>query len=79
MKEITVVLKTQMTFVLRKPDDEAAEWEREKARKIDTALKRLKENYNIDDVRLLNSKVFIRDVDPTDKDEAKALLEENYI
>lgn len=76
MKEITIVLNAQMTFILCKPDDEAAEWEREKARKIDTALKRLKEHYNIDDVRLLHSKVFIRETDATDGMSAKAVLDE---
>ena len=76
MKEITIVLNTQMTFILRKPDEDAVEWEREKARKIDTALKRLQEHYNINDVRLLNSKVTIRETEATDGMRAKAVLDE---
>lgn len=62
MKEITTVLTVQITVIAPFKDENADEWERVKEGRTKQFIETLGETMIADDVLLLNSQTFIRDM-----------------
>ena len=63
MKEITEVLKVQITAIKRMDDEKAKDWEKNRDAKIQKFLAGMAEDMGLDDVQLMDGKIFIRDVE----------------
>lgn len=63
MKEITSIVTAQFTTIAKLPDDKAKRWEEHREECALEWLEYLKKEIGVDDVKLLEEKAFIRDVE----------------
>lgn len=63
MKELTEIMNVQITFIGKMKDDQLERWERVKPERIDRLLKNMKEEFKIDDIILIDEKMFVADVE----------------
>ena len=63
MKEITTILTVKITAIEKMTDDRAAEFELQRNENIGNFLEHLQKAYDLDDIQLTDSKIFIRDIE----------------
>ncbi|MBR5879547.1 MAG: hypothetical protein IKY91_08305 [Akkermansia sp.] len=63
MKEITTVITVQITAIEKLPADMMGVWAEKKDWLAEQVLQEMKENHELDDIRMLERKDFIRDLD----------------